>query len=129
MNGETVVLKTPLRVEGFVFEPASFDRMMIAAEAQFTFSVLTGRYGGRQIPLACSAAGILTVADAASLAMLTTIHGDVDSVESSLASMLIALGSLGTIEGNILTNLMSMLAILNDTYEAATHSFRTNEVP
>jgi len=108
MEPSFLEVQKPVDLSAWQVEPPFFDKVYASNVVQVDFSILHGVYLGKPTPIACDSAGKLSVADAASLAMLISIHADVDTVETKLTAI-DSRFTVGSITGNHLLDMYSRL--------------------
>jgi len=52
-------IKSPLHQDAFELDPASQAALRLTDEVNWSFAILFGRCGGKQVPIACDADGVL----------------------------------------------------------------------
>ena len=118
-------VKTVIRQEAFELSPEHQRELQLTDEVAWTFSILFGRYGALEIPLACDADGVLAVGGGA---LVSPNDGfDLANYFDSQDHYPPLYDSVGF--QPVADLLYDILAILTDVYDSDNHWIKTLATP
>jgi len=80
-----VAIKTPIHQSVFELDPASQSALKLTDEVTWSFSILFGRCGGRQIPILSDTSGNLMISDASGA--LAELYGQLTSADKEASPL------------------------------------------